>query len=196
MQASDVKSSMDGLCEIRWHGRGGQGAISSAKILAAAAYRGGFKGVTSAPSFGAERRGAPVTASTRMSAEPIRVFSQIEHPNIIVVLDDTLVHTANATSGLQSGGWVIINSKKSPAEWAIEGDYRVATADASGAAEEVGLIIGGAPMVNTAMLGAVARATELVTMEDLEVSLEGAFPGGKAAINYDAARLTYERTVL
>ena len=88
--------------EIRWHGRGGQGAISSAQILAQAAYCAKFRGVTSAPSFGAERRGAPVTASTRLSPEPLRIFSQIEFPDIVIVLDDTLLTVRERHGGTET----------------------------------------------------------------------------------------------
>jgi 2-oxoacid:acceptor oxidoreductase gamma subunit (pyruvate/2-ketoisovalerate family) len=187
-------SGQNGLVEIRWHGRGGQGAISSARILAAAAYRAGFRGVTSAPSFGAERRGAPVTASTRLSAEPIRVFSQVEQPDVVVVLDDSLIEASNATAGLKPGGWLIVNSRHAPADLGVKGDFRIATADANGAAEEVGLIVSGTAMVNTAMLGAVARATELVALEHLQKSLAESFSAESAQVNYYAAHLTYERT--
>jgi len=186
--------TFNGFCEIRWHGRGGQGAITSANILADAAYRAGFKGVTSAPSFGAERRGAPVTASTRLSAEPLRIFSQVECPDVIVVLDESLLVTARATTGMKPRGRVIVNSKRAPDALPVPEDFIVAAADASGAAEELGLIIGGAPMVNTAMLGAVARATGLIGLDDLDEAIRNAFSAKAAAKNFQAAKLTYERT--
>lgn len=184
----------NGMCEIRWHGRGGQGAVSSAKILATAAYLAGFPGVTSAPSFGAERRGAPVTASTRMAADPIRVFSQVETPDVVVVLDDSLLKSANATAGMKPGAWLIINSRLAPEDIGLSGDFRIATADASGAAVEAGLIVQGAAMVNTPMLGAIARATGLVSLDNIQAALDEAFPAKHARRNFDAARLTYERT--
>ena len=186
--------STDSICEIRWHGRGGQGAISSARILARAAYRGGYRGVTSAPSFGAERRGAPVTASTRLSVEPIRVFSQIEHPDIVIVLDDTLLETANAATGLKSGGRLVVNSRRAPSELGISGDFSIAAADADGVAQEIGLFVAGSTMVNTAMLGAFARATGLVSLEQLREALAATFSPEQAQKNFEAVRLTYERT--
>lgn len=170
--------------------------MSSAKILAAAAYRDGCRGVTSAPSFGAERRGAPVTASTRLSAEPIRLFSQSETPDLVIVLDDSLIETAQATAGLKAGGWVIINSRRAPEDFRLGPDFRVATADANKAAEEAGLIVSGQAMVNTAMLGAVARATGIVSLDELEKAFEDAFSPKAAKINLEAARLTYEKTRL
>lgn len=184
----------NGLCEFRWHGRGGQGAISSAKILAAAAYLAGFKGVTSAPSFGAERRGAPVTASTRLSSEPIRVYSQVENPDVVVVLDEVLVKTARATAGLKPGGWLIVNTARDPDQLGVSGDFSIATADATGAAEEVGLLVSGVAMVNTAMLGAVAKATGFVSLDELKEAIGESFSPKPAQKNYEAARLTCQRT--
>jgi 2-oxoacid:acceptor oxidoreductase gamma subunit (pyruvate/2-ketoisovalerate family) len=185
----------DGICEIRWHGRGGQGAISSAQMLAHAAYHAGYRGVTSAPTFGAERRGAPVTASTRLSREPVRIFSQIEHPGVVIVLDDTLLECADATAGLRRGGWLVINSHREPRAFGLDGEFSVATADATNIATDVGLVVAGTVIVNTAMLGAFARATGLVSLEDVHVAITSKFPPALAQKNFDAARLTYERTV-
>ncbi len=184
------------MTEIRWHGRGGQGAVTSSKILADAAFRSGFAGVTAAPSFGAERRGAPITASTRLADGPIRVYSQVTEPDVVVVLDESLIELARATGGLKPGGTVIVNTTRAPEELGISGDARVVTADVTGAAEAVGLIVGGAPMVSTAILGTVARATELATMEHLEEAIAAAFKGPAAAKNIEAARIAWECTRL
>lgn len=191
-----AETLVDGMCEIRWHGRGGQGAISSAKILAAAAYLAGFKGVTSAPNFGAERRGAPVTALTRLAAEEIRIYSQVETPDVVVVLDDTLLKTANATAGLKPGGWVIVNSRKDPKALGLKGDFKVATADATGAAVDVDLIVSGVPMINTPMLGAIAKATGFVSLDEIKEALSDTFSPRAAHKNFEAAKLTYQRTKL
>lgn len=184
----------DGVCEIRWHGRGGQGAITSAQYMAHAAYLAGFKGVTSAPSFGAERRGAPVTASTRLSMEPLRTFSQVEHPDLVVVLDESLLEVGGATVGLKEGGWLIVNSLRDPETIAPGGHFSVATADASGAAEDAGLVVAGTLMVNTAMLGAVAQATGLMSLEEVRTALHDKFPAATAERNYAAAVFTHHRT--
>ncbi len=184
------------MTEIRWHGRGGQGAVTSSKILADAAFRSGFAGVTAAPSFGAERRGAPVTASTRLADGPIRVYSQVTAPDVVVVLDESLLDVANATAGLKPGGTVIVNTPRAPQELGIDGDVRVVTADVTGAAEAVGLIVGGAPMVSTAILGTVARATEFATMGCLEDAISSAFQGAAATKNIEAARIAWECTRL
>jgi pyruvate ferredoxin oxidoreductase gamma subunit len=180
--------------EIRWHGRGGQGAVTSAKILAEAAFRSGFVGVTSQPSFGAERRGAPITASTRLAHEPIRVLSQVTTPDIVIVLDDSLLRVANATAGLKPGGMVIVNTTHTAEELGLGGDTQVVTSDVTGAAQAADLIVGGQPMVSTAILGAVAAATGLITMESVEAAVEHAFSGKAAAKNIEAARIAFDCT--
>jgi len=174
------------LYEIRWHGRGGQGAVTAAKILADAAFRSGFRGVASAPSFGSERRGAPITASTRLASAPVRLHSQVSAPDIVVVLDDTLLGAGNATAGLKPGGVLIVNTAR-PAAVSAPPGVRVVTADVSASAASVGLLVGGSPMVNTAILGTFAAATGLVTMESLREAVEAAFPPAAALKNYQAA---------
>jgi len=180
--------------EIRWHGRGGQGAVTSANLLAEAAFYAGFKGVTSAPAFGAERRGAPITASTRLASEPLRHFSQVENPDIIVVLDSSLLATANAVRGLAEMGHVIVNSRLAPEDLGLSNGYQIATADADRVAEEIELRASGVIMVNTAMLGAIARATGLISLDDIDKALAKTFSPKAAKKNMEAARLTYECT--
>lgn len=182
------------MVEIRWHGRGGQGAVTSAKVLADAAFRSGFVGVTSQPSFGAERRGAPITASTRLAHEPIRILSQVTHPDIVVVLDESLLEVANATAGMKPGGTIIVNTPKDPAQLGIAGDVRVVTSDVTGAAEAADLIVGGQPMVSTAILGAFSAATGLVDAESIEAAIGKAFKGSAAEKNIRAARISMECT--
>lgn len=182
------------MVEIRWHGRGGQGAVTSAKILADAAFRSGFAGVTSQPSFGAERRGAPITASTRLADEPLRVLSQVTEPDIVVVLDESLLTVAGATNGLKPGGTAIVNTAKAPGELGLREDLHVVTSDVTGAAQAVDLIVGGQPMVSTAVLGAFARATGLVTMESVEAAISHAFSGSAAKKNIEAARIAFDCT--
>ncbi|HUL61254.1 MAG TPA: 2-oxoacid:acceptor oxidoreductase family protein [Anaeromyxobacteraceae bacterium] len=175
------------LYEIRWHGRGGQGAVTAAKILADAAFRSGFPGVASAPSFGSERRGAPVTASTRLASAPVRLHSQVSAPDIVVVLDDTLLGVGNATAGLKPGGVLIVNTARPASAVAAPAGVRVVTADVSASAASAGLLVGGTPMVNTAILGTFAAATGLVTMESLREAVEAVFPPAAARRNYEAA---------
>jgi len=189
-----VGAATDTAYDIRWHGRGGQGAVTSAKILADAAYRSGFVGVTSQPSFGAERRGAPITASTRLAAVPIRVLSQVTQPDIVVVLDDTLLAVSNATAGMRPGGVLIVNTTKTAEELGVTSDVRIVTSDVTGAAQAVDLIVGGQPMVSTAILGAIARATGLITMDALEAAIGKAFSTAAAKKNFDAATIAFECT--
>jgi len=182
------------MYEIRWHGRGGQGAVTAAKILAEAAFRSGFAGVASAPSFGSERRGAPITASTRLSSSPIRLHSQVSEPDIVIVLDETLLGVANAARGIRPGGVLIVNTARPPSALDVPGSVRLVTADVSAAAQAAGLVVAGAPMVNTAILGTFAAATGLVSMERLKEAIAAAFPGRAAEKNFEAAVIAHGAT--
>lgn len=184
------------LYEIRWHGRGGQGAITAAKILAQAAYLEGYQGVTAAPWFGAERRGAPVSASTRISPQPIMVMSQVEKPDVVVVLDHTLLIDRDVIGGLGRGGWLVVNSRQRPDELEVNGDFNIATADATRVCRELGLIVAGLTVVNTAILGALVRATELVDIESIEKVIRERFSDSLVDNNLSAVRKTYEITRL
>ena len=187
---------MQDYYEIRWHGRGGQGAITAAKILAQAAYFEGYQGVTAAPSFGAERRGAPVSASTRIAPRTIMVVSQVESPNVVVVLDHTLLKYDEVTSGLVRGGWLIVNSWRHPKELALGGDFNIATADATKICSNLGLVVAGLTVVNTAILGAVVRATEAVGMVSIEKAIRERFSSKEVGINLAAIAQTYDITEL
>lgn len=182
------------MVEIRWHGRGGQGAVTSSKLLADAAFRSGWAGVTAAPTFGAERRGAPVTASTRLARQRIRILSQVTAPDVVIVLDDSLLAVANAAAGMKPGGLMLVNTVQSPKALGLDGDYRIVTSDVTGAAEAAGVIVGGQPIVSAAIVGAVAKATGLVTMESVEAAIADAFSGSAAAKNIEAARTAYACT--
>lgn len=193
----DTKSSVTTkIYEIRWHGRGGQGAVTAAKIIAQAAYFKGYQGVTAAPSFGAERRGVPVSALTRVSTETIAVVSQVEKPSAVVVLDQSLLKYQEVTSGLGNGGWLVVNSWLHPKELNIKSGFNIATADATKVCRELGLMVGGLPMVNTAMLGAFARATQIVDMPCIEKVIRERFTNNAIEINLAAIEKTYEITKL
>lgn len=180
--------------EIRWHGRGGQGAVTSAKLLANAAFRAGFAGVTSAPSFGAERRGAPVTASTRLDDEPIRVYSQVTRPDIVIVLDESLLAVGGAAVGLKPGGTVVVNTTRPASELGLPANVRIFTADVTGAAQSAGVVVGGTPMVSGAILGSVAKATGLIALEHIQAAISDGFAAKAAVSNYEAARIAFECT--
>ncbi|MCX6004116.1 MAG: 2-oxoacid:acceptor oxidoreductase family protein [Chloroflexi bacterium] len=191
------KSSLNNRpLEIRWHGRGGQGAITAAKIIAQAAYVKGYQGVTAAPSFGAERRGAPVSASTRISHEPVLVVSQVENPDIVVVLDHTLLKYPDVTQGLGKNGWLVVNSPLPPKELGIKGEFNIATADATKVCQDLGLIVAGLVIVNTAILGAVIKATRIVDLPTLEKVMRERFSNSTVDINLAAINKTHEITKL
>ena len=180
--------------EVIWHGRGGQGVVIAAQILAESAYLQGFKGVTSAPTFGPERRGAPLTASTRISDAPIRTFSQIERADIAVVLDPSLFRVVDILGSLKPGGLLLINTPQKAGEVEIQGCFNIATLDAAAVAIRFHLLKEGAPMVNTPMLGVLSKASGLVSIEHLEKGLKWKLSGGAAATNIAALRAAYEET--
>ncbi|MHC1727213.1 MAG: 2-oxoacid:acceptor oxidoreductase family protein [Syntrophobacteraceae bacterium] len=182
--------------EVRWHGRGGQGAVTAAEILAEAAYYDGYKGVTAAPFFGAERRGAPVIATNRFAREPVRTFSLVQKPAIVVVLDETILRVVNVTAGIEPDGIVIINSTRSPDAIPLNAPVRVAATDATHYAMKAGLIISGAVLFNTTILGAFARATGLISLESIEKALRSHFKGEAGEKNVLGARLAFEGTTV
>jgi len=152
--------------------------------------------VTTAPSFGAERRGAPVSASSRLSPQTVMVVSQVENPNVVIVLDHTLLKFEEVTSGLVRGGWLIANSWRSPRELGLGDNFNIATADATGVCSNLGLVVAGLTLVNTAMLGAFIRATGVVTMASVEKAIRERFSNGGVDINLAAITQTYEITKL
>ncbi|MCD6242437.1 pyruvate ferredoxin oxidoreductase subunit gamma [Candidatus Bathyarchaeota archaeon] len=180
--------------EIRIHGRGGQGGVTLAEIIARAAYKEG-KWVQAFPYFGAERRGAPVKAFARISDEPILVRSQIYNPDYIIVLDESLLDVANVTEGLKENGTIIINTTLRPEEVNISG-YKIATVDATGIALELDLLVAGLPVVNTAMAGAFAKATGEITIESVVEAIKEEWKGAVGEKNAKAAILAYERLSL
>jgi 2-oxoacid:acceptor oxidoreductase gamma subunit (pyruvate/2-ketoisovalerate family) len=161
------------LIEIRFHGRGGQGAVTAANILAEAAFREG-KDVQAFPYFGVERRGAPVTAFTKIDDDPIRVRSQIYEPDYVVVLDQSLLKSIDVALGMKSEGIILVNIDKKPEtiKKEIQGDFKIATVDATGIAIRHTLGTKAAPIVNTAILGAFAKVTGLVKIESIVDSIK------------------------
>ena len=126
------------MIEIRWHGRGGQGAITAAKIFATAAFRSGYTGVVMAPTFGTERRGAPVFTSLKLAKEKIYDISPIETPDIVVVLDHLLLTEADVTGGLKPGGLIVLNTPKPFGSYDFDG-HRLAVADVTALSVDAGL---------------------------------------------------------
>jgi len=163
------------MIEIRIHGRGGQGAVIASKLLASAFFKEG-KYVQSFPTFGVERRGAPVAAFVRVDEEPILVRSQIYEPDHIIVLDPTLIEAVDVTHGLKSGGWILINTARDPEEFKELGEFHVATVDASGIAVRHRLGSKTHPIVNTAIMGAFARVTGLVQLDSILEAIDEEVP--------------------
>ena len=179
------------LIEIRWHGRGGQGAVTSAELLARAAIS-EDKYAQAFPSFGPERRGAPVLAFDRISdKEPIRVRAEITEPDTVVVLDSGLISIVNVSSGLKEDGIIIVNTRRSLEDISDEfGNKRgLAVVDATKIARE----LLGVNIVNTTMLGALLRATGVVKLESLSEPLEDRF-GRLAERNINAMKRAFEET--
>jgi pyruvate ferredoxin oxidoreductase gamma subunit len=159
--------------EIRWHGRGGQGVVTAGKLLAETALGTG-QYFQAFPDYGPERMGAPIRAFTRISSKPITIHSQIEEPNVVLVLDPTLLGSVGVAEGLKEDGTLLVNTPMSPAEIREITGFRtgkVVTVDASHIAiDEMGREI-----TNTPMLGAFARATGLFDMDDLTTQLRAWF---------------------
>jgi len=181
------------LVEIRWHGRGGQGAVTSAELLARAVIDEG-KYAQAFPRFGPERRGAPVLAFVRISSnQPIRVRAEIAQPDVVVVLDPGLLRIVNVTSGLKTNGKVVVNTSKQAEQIRQEFslNWLLATIDATKIARE----LLGIPIVNTSMVGALIRATGVVKLESLIEPLQHRF-GRLAERNINAMKKAYEETLV
>jgi 2-oxoacid:acceptor oxidoreductase gamma subunit (pyruvate/2-ketoisovalerate family) len=179
--------------EIRIHGRGGQGSVTAAEVLAHAAFFEG-KCVQAFPYFGAERRGAPVKAFARISNEPMLVHSQVYTPDYVIVLDPYIYKVVDVTEGLKKNGIIVINTKKKPEEIGLKG-WRVGTVDATGIALELNLLVAGLPVVNTSILGAFAKATDEVKLESVLKAVRETWSGGAGEQNSKATELAYERLV-
>jgi 2-oxoacid:acceptor oxidoreductase gamma subunit (pyruvate/2-ketoisovalerate family) len=155
------------MIEIRFHGRGGQGAVVATKILATSIFLDG-KYSQSFPAFGVERRGAPVTAFLRVNDKPIRIRTEIYEPDHLVVLDPLLVEQVPLAKGLKKEGIVIVNSSKKPEGFSDKfKGFHVATVPAGKIAVKYHLGTPQSPIVNTAILGAVAKVLRVVTLESL-----------------------------
>jgi pyruvate ferredoxin oxidoreductase gamma subunit len=172
--------------EIRIHGRGGQGSVTAAELLAQAAFKDG-KYSQAFPAFGVERRGAPVQAFTRIADKKILTRAQIYYPDIIIVQDSTLLEVVDVFSGLKEDGMAIINSSKAPEELDIDHPAKVITLDAT----KVALKHLGRNITNTTMLGAFAGASGLVGIESLVEMIRERFSGNLGDTNEAAIREAY-----
>ncbi len=152
------------MVEIRTHGRGGQGAVVASKVLANALFKEG-RFVQAFPAFGVERRGAPVVSFTRFDESPIRLRCEIYKPDHVIVLDEALTETIDITSGLKEGGWIIINTRREASDFSYREKFKLALVNANEIAWRHKLGSRAQPIVNTAILGALAKATGLVGID-------------------------------
>lgn len=178
------------MIEIRIHGRGGQGAVIAAQMLAKALFKEG-QYVQAFPAFGMERRGAPVASFVRFDRHPVRVRCEIYEPDHCIVLDPTLLASAHVTKGLKKGGWIVVNTDHRGDRLGLPKEFRVATVDASGIAARNKLGTAAIPIVNTAILGAFARATRLVGLDAVLEAIEESVPL-RPRENAHAARQAYD----
>ncbi len=181
------------MIEVRFHGRGGQGVVIASEVLAKAAFRMGFE-VSAFPFFGVERRGAPVTAYTRIDNRPIRVKTSIYWPDYVVVLDNSLLKGVDVLEGLKVGGSVLINWPAGKKLNGLPGKFRYFALDATSIAASHGIGSQTAPIVNTAIMGGFARMCDTIDLEPVLESIRGAAPVKKEE-NVTAAKEAYEKTV-
>lgn len=178
------------MIEIRLHGRGGQGGVTSAELLARAAIAEG-KFAQAFPSFGPERRGAPVMAFVRVDDKKIRIREKVYSPDVVLVLDPTLLDIVDVSEGLKEGGTVVVNTGQSPDELKKKyGFPKVACVDANKVAlEELGV-----PITNTTMLGALLRATGIVEVDHMEAVIADRFGPKLGPKNYNALKRAHGET--
>ena len=182
------------MIEIRFHGRGGQGAVVASKVLAVAFFHENLY-VQSFPAFGVERRGAPVMAFLRVDRQPINLRVNIYQPDHIVVLDPTLLGAIDVTAGLKQEGWILINSHQPPGVFSDLKGFRTATVDATSIAIQNGLGSRTNPIVSTAILGAFSKVTGLVGIDSVALAIREEVPG-KRNENAKAAREAYNEVKL
>jgi len=176
------------MIEVRWHGRGGQGAVTSVELLAVAAISKG-KYAQGFPSFGPERRGAPIAAFSRFDEKQIKVRSGIYEPDVVIVLDSSLIGLVNVTDGLKPGGMLIVNTPKTPEEVKREINFSgtVATVDGTGIArKEMGV-----PIANTTMIGALIKMMRMIELSDMNDAINHRF-GRIAQKNLAAMQRAYD----
>lgn len=158
------------MYEIRIHSRGGQGGVTAARLIALAAFRDG-KYATAFPFYGAERRGAPVVSFVRIDDLPIKIYSQIATPDLVVVLDSSVMDSVDVLHGLKAEGSVFLNAAHSESI----GDHRTYHVDLTGIALRNSLVVAGSPILNTPVLGALAKMG-VITVESAKKAISEMFP--------------------
>ncbi len=177
------------MIELRVHSRGGQGGVVAGKLMAVAAFK-EDQFVQAFPTFGVERRAAPVMAFVRIDDKPIRLRTQIYNPDHIIILDQSLIQMIDVTQGLKPGGTILINSELSPNDFDFGDGFKVITVDASTIAVRNGLGSVTQPIVNTAILGAIAKVLKIVSIESVVAAIESDVPA-KTEANVKAAKEAY-----
>ncbi|KXS56396.1 MAG: pyruvate synthase [Candidatus Adiutrix intracellularis] len=179
------------MIEIRFHGRGGQGAVTSAELMARTAIGSG-KYAQAFPSFGPERRGAPVTSFLRISDIPIRIREKVYTPNVVVVLDPSIMGVTKVDAGLKDNGLLIINSAKPVEELRRQYGFKqkIATIDALHIALEELKV----PITNTVMIGSLSKALGVATPDEVRCHLEERFGPSLASRNQKAFERAYNET--
>jgi pyruvate ferredoxin oxidoreductase gamma subunit len=175
------------MYEIRIHSRGGQGGVTAAKLLALAAFRDG-KHATACPFYGAERRGAPVVSYVRIDDRPIRVYSQIHKPDLVIVLDTSIMDVVDVLEGLKEDGTVLLNSAH--ALTGCNGTCR--HVDLTGIALATNLVVAGSPILNTPVMGALAKMG-IITIDSARAAIKEMFADER---NVKAAEAAYEELKL
>jgi len=174
------------LRELRIHGRGGQGSVTAAELIAVAAFKSNVYS-QAFPAFGVERRGAPVQAFVRFNDEKIRLRSQVYEPDYVIVQDSSLIKDVNVFGGLKNGGIAIVNTEKKP-DADIPKGVKLITIDAT----KIALEVLGLPITNTSLMGAFAAASGEIEFSALEEALTERFPEALAKKNIAAARRAYD----
>jgi pyruvate ferredoxin oxidoreductase gamma subunit len=174
------------LKEVRLHGRGGQGVVTAAELIAQAAFADG-KYALAFPSFGSERMGAPVTSFVRLSDEPIRSRNQIYTPDYLIVQDATLIGSVDVAAGLKADGLLIIDTEKKPSELKLSTKAKILTVPAS----KIALEVIGRAIQNTTLLGYFAAVTGLISFDGVKKAIEHRFPAAIAIKNIAAAEKAF-----
>ena len=171
------------MFEIRIHSRGGQGGVTAARLLALAAIHDG-KYATAAPFYGAERRGAPIVSFVRIDDKPIRIYSQIKKPDMVIVLDASVMDVVDVLQGLKTGGKILVNSQQKK-EFA---GFVSSNVDLTGIALKESLVVSGSPILNTPVIGALARQG-IVTVDSAKKAIREMFSDER---NVKAAEAAYK----
>jgi pyruvate ferredoxin oxidoreductase gamma subunit len=185
-------SSKHGMKEITWHGRGGQGAITGAQLLTEVALLEGIKDSLSIPIIGAERRGAPIRAFTRLSNEEIKVYSEVKNPDFVVIFDDTLVSLPGVAYGIERCKF-IINSARDLDLVKFADTAEVYVVDATGISLKLNLKVSGDPVLNVPMLGAFAKVMGQIHLETIKEVVTEMFGEKIGAKNFAAAQEAYKQ---